>query len=137
MCPDFLTRDTTTVASASPTTTAAPTTDLPAFCLQARALVKALDRAAVSLTDPATLKASLQDASAAALQSTSSAPAEVKADLGSLSTSISDFRVTLQAAGYTLSSLTPDKAMTLQSLPVMTALAGLERSVTAACGPPA
>jgi cytoskeletal protein RodZ len=128
-----------TTATTTPTsTTAAPsptTVPIPSFCSLAAGYVQDLRQMAVSLTDPPRLRSLAQHASLAIAQSVAGAPPEVKADVAVLATTIPEFTAALEAADYELAKLPPDKAMMLQSPPVMTATSHIDNYVRTTCAP--
>jgi hypothetical protein len=126
-----------TTSTAPPTsTTAAPvTTTVPiqSFCSLATSYVQDLRQMAVSLTNPPQLRILAPHASRAITQSAPLAPPEVKADVAVLATAIPDLAAALDAADYELAKLPPDKAMMLQSPPVMTAINDIDNYVRSTC----
>ena len=119
-----------TSTTAVPVTTTVP---IPSFCSLAAGYVQDLRHMAVSLTDPPQLRLLAPRAALAITQSAPLAPPEVKADVTVLATAIPDLAAALEAADYELAKLPPDKAMMLQSPPVMTAIAGIDKYVRSTC----
>lgn len=119
----------------STTTTLGVTATVPAFCPLAVGYVQDLRRMAVSMTDPPQLRGLVQHASPAIARSAAAAPPEIKADVAVLVSTMAEFTVAFDKAGYELAKVSPDMVTKLDTPEVQVALSHVDNYVRKTCGP--
>jgi predicted secreted protein len=141
--PTTTARPTTTVGPTTttvpPTTVSAPTsTTVPqrpsqAFCDAARSATELVRQIAVTLTDPTALRTELDQGDAALATAANAAPADVRATVGFLQTTVSSLHAALDGAGYDLSKLQTAVVTKAGSPEVFTAVRDLDGYTAKAC----
>ena len=127
--------------AAAPTTTAAPATTAAVgndqagtpFCQLAKTYTEKSATLLSVASDPVKLRAATTDAEAAIRQAQSTAPAEIRTDVGKVATTAKDVLTLLQRNNFDLSR-TPDAVTKLQDPGFQAALASVNRYGRAHCG---
>ena len=126
-------------AAPAPTTAAPSTTALVGndqagtpFCGLARTYTEKFSTLLAVANDPAKLKAATTDAEAAIRQAQTTAPAEIKSDVGVVATTAKEVLAALQKNNFDLSK-TPEVSK-LQEPRFQTSLASMNRYARAHCG---
>lgn len=106
--------------SAAPSTTAVAPTTAPSssgnpFCDFVKNFSDRFGRVDLGLSDPARFRTVMQDASNAIRDAQGSAPAEIRADVGTLNTYFQRFMGVLQQANFDLTKVPPNSIEQLQS----------------------